>query len=433
MSTSNASDIPDWKRPAILGYLIVTVTFFVLGAWSAIAKLDSAVVASGVVALESNRKTVQHLEGGIIREILVREGQRVKQGDILFKVDPTQAQANFDLQQNQLYAALIQEARLVAEREGAAEVTLSEELQEVRVHPTVARAIADQTKEFHDRRASLLGQIDLLEVKIGQYKIEIEGLVIQQKATEGQLRWIVEELADLRSLLERNLVQKSRVLALEREKSRLEGVVGRSTADQAKAQNGIGEAQLQIRQLRQKFLEEVNGHILETRQKIADLREKVRVAKDVFRRLVIAAPVSGTVQNLKFFTVGGVIKAGESLLEIVPERDRFIVQAHVSPHDTESLVPGMRAEIRFTAFRTNVLPLIMGHVESVSRDRLIDETTRQPYFLTQVVVEDVPREVRERLMAGMPADVLLPTGERTVLDYLVRPLKNRINSALREK
>jgi HlyD family type I secretion membrane fusion protein len=433
MSNSDASNIPDWKRPAILGYLIVTVTFFVLGAWSAIAKLDSAVVASGVVAVESNRKTVQHLEGGIINEILVREGQRVKQGDILFRIDPTQVQANFDLQQNQLYAALTQEARLVAEREGATEVTPPEELQEVRVHPTVARALADQIKEFHERRASLSGQMDLLEAKIGQYKIEIEGLIVQQKATETQLRWIVEELADLRSLLDRNLVQKSRVLALEREKSRLEGVIGRSTADQAKAQNGIGEAELQIRQLRQKFLEEVSGQILEARQKIADLREKVRVAKDVFRRLVIAAPVSGTVQNLKFFTVGGVIKAGEPLLEIVPERDRFIVQAHVSPHDTESLIPGMRAEIRFTAFRTNVLPLIMGHVESVSRDRLIDETTRQPYFLTQIIVEDVPREVRERLVAGMPADVLLPTGERTVLDYLVRPLKDRINSALREK
>jgi HlyD family secretion protein len=433
MSNSDASNIPDWKRPAIVGYLIVTVTFFVLGAWSAIAKLDSAVVASGVVAVESNRKTVQHLEGGIINEILVREGQRVKQGDILFRIDPTQVQANFDLQQNQLYAALTQEARLVAEREGATEVTPPEELQEVRVHPTVARALADQIKEFHERRASLSGQMDLLEAKIGQYKIEIEGLIVQQKATETQLRWIVEELADLRSLLDRNLVQKSRVLALEREKSRLEGVIGRSTADQAKAQNGIGEAELQIRQLRQKFLEEVSGQILEVRQKIADLREKVRVAKDVFRRLVIAAPVSGTVQNLKFFTVSGVIKAGEPLLEIVPERDRFIVQAHVSPHDTESLIPGMRAEIRFTAFRTNVLPLIMGHVESVSRDRLIDETTRQPYFLTQIIVEDVPREVRERLVAGMPADVLLPTGERTVLDYLVRPLKDRINSALREK
>jgi len=433
MSNSDASDIPDWKRPAILGYLIVTVTFFVLGAWSAIAKLDSAVVASGVVAVESNRKTVQHLEGGIIKEILVREGQRVKQGDILFRIDSTQAQANFDLQHNQLYAALAQEARLVAEREGTTEVTFPEELQEVRVHQTAARVLADQIKEFHERRASLSGQMDLLEAKIGQYKIEIEGLIVQQKATETQLRWIVEELADLRSLLDRNLVQKSRVLALEREKSRLEGVIGRSTADQAKAQNGIGEAQLQIRQLRQKFLEEVSGQILEARQKIADLREKVRVAKDVFRRLVMAAPVSGTVQNLKFFTVGGVIKAGEPLVEIVPERDRFIVQAHVSPHDTESLIPGMRAEIRFTAFRTNVLPLIMGHVESVSRDRLIDETTRQPYFLTQIIVEDVPHEVRERLVAGMPADVLLPTGERTVLDYLVRPLKDRINSALREK
>ena len=433
MSNSDASDIPDWKRPAILGYLIVTVTFFVLGAWSAIAKLDSAVVASGVVAVESNRKTVQHLEGGIIKEILVREGQRVKQGDILFRIDSTQAQANFDLQHNQLYAALAQEARLVAEREGTTEVTFPEELQEVRVHQTAARVLADQIKEFHERRASLSGQMDLLEAKIGQYKIEIEGLIVQQKATETQLRWIVEELADLRSLLDRNLVQKSRVLALEREKSRLEGVIGRSTADQAKAQNGIGEAQLQIRQLRQKFLEEVSGQILEARQKIADLREKVRVAKDVFRRVVIAAPVPGTVQNLKFFTVGGVIKAGEPLVEIVPERDRFIVQAHVSPHDTESLIPGMRAEIRFTAFRTNVLPLIMGHVESVSRDRLIDEATRQPYFLTQIIVEDVPHEVRERLVAGMPADVLLPTGERTVLDYLVRPLKDRINSALREK
>jgi HlyD family secretion protein len=433
MSNSDASDIPDWKRPAIFGYLIITVTFLVLGGWSAIAKLDSAVVASGVVAVESNRKTVQHLEGGIIQEILVREGQRVKQGDILFRMDPTQAQASFDLQQNQLYAALAQEARLVAEREGAAEVTFPEEFREVRVHPTVARTVADQAKEFHERRASLLGQMDLLEAKISQYKAEIEGLIVQQKATEDQLRWIMEELADLRYLLERNLVQKNRVLALEREKSRLEGVIGRSAADQAKAQNGIGETQLQIRQLRQKFLEEVSGQILEVRQKIADLREKVRVAKDVFRRLVIVAPVSGTVQNLKFFTVGGVIKAGEPLLEIVPERDRLIVQAHVSPHDTESLAPGMRAEIRFTAFRTNVLPLIMGRVESVSRDRLIDETTKQPYFLAQVVVEDAPREVRERLTAGMPADLLFPTGERTVLDYLVRPLKDRINSALREK
>src|SRR5262249_53104531 len=204
--------------------------------------------------------------------------------------------------------------------------------------------------------------------------------------------------------------------------------IGRSIADQAKAQNGIGEAQLQIRQLRQKFQEEVSGQILEARQKIADLREKVRVARDVFRRLVIVAPVSGTVQSLKVFTVGGVIKAGEPLLDIVPEHDRFIVQAHVSPHDTEGVAPGMRAEIRFTAFRTNVLPLIIGHVESVSRDRLLDDATKQPYFLTQIVVEDVPREVRERLTAGMPAELLLPTGGGAFPVSFVSPVSGRNNS-----
>jgi HlyD family type I secretion membrane fusion protein len=218
MGDSGLGNIPDWKRPAIVGYVVITMTLLVPGAWSAIAKLDSAVVASGVVAAESNRKTVQHLEGGIIQEILVREGQRVREGDVLFRLDSTQAQANFDLQQNQLFAALAQEARLVAEREGKAEVTFPQELREASQLPTVTRAIADQIKEFSDRRASLSGQMDLLEAKIRQYQTEIEGLVAEQTAMKGQLQWIVEELADLKHLLERNLVQKSRVLALEREK-----------------------------------------------------------------------------------------------------------------------------------------------------------------------------------------------------------------------
>src|SRR5262249_29391951 len=265
----------------------------------------------------------------------------------LFRLDTTQAQANLDLYQNQLYAALTQEARLLAERDGMSEVTFPKELSETQHMPTVARAVADQMKEFNERRASLLGQMALLEIKIGQYKTEIEGLIAEQTATKGQLQWILEELAGLRTLLDKNLVQKGRVLALEREKSRLEGVVGRSTADQAKAQNGISEAKLQIRQLHQKFLEEVSGQILEARQKIADLREKVRVARDVFRRSAIVAPASGWVQSLKVFTRGAVIKPGEPLLEIVPEHDTLIVQAHVAPNDMESLAPGIRAEIRF--------------------------------------------------------------------------------------
>lgn len=433
MSYSETNAIPDWKRPALLGYAVIFMTFFVIGGWSAIAKLDSAVVSAGVVAAKSNRKTVQHLEGGIIQNIYVREGQRVHQGDILFQLDRTQAQATFDLHQNQFAASLAQEARLVAERDGASEVLFPDELEQLRFMPTAARAISDQIKEFQERRISLRGQVSLLKAKITQYQSEIKGIVAEQTATKEQLHWILEELRALRQLLDRNLVQKSRVMALEREKSRLEGAVGRSTADQAKAKNGIEEARLQIRQLRQKFLQEVSAQILDTRQRIADLREKIRVAKDVFDRLVITAPVSGTVQNLRFFTLRGVIKSGEPLLDIVPEDDALIIQAHVSPDDVESLFPGMRAEIRLPAIRTSSLPLIMGKVYSVSRDRLIDERTKEPYFLAQVVVEGLPKAIRERLTAGMPAEALFPTGERTVLSYLLRPLQERMLSALREK
>jgi HlyD family secretion protein len=215
--------------------------------------------------------------------------------------------------------------------------------------------------------------------------------------------------------------------------SRLEGVIGRSTADQAKAENGIGEAQLQIAQTQNKFKEEIAGSILDARQKIGDARDKVRVATDVFRRLDIFAPVSGSVQNLKVFTIGGVIRAGEPLLEIVPDHDALIVQAHISPQDMDSVTVGMNAEVRFSSFKGSILPIISGRLDSVSRDRLVDDATRQPYLLAQVVVEDIPQDLRERLVAGMPAELVFPTGERTVLSYLVRPLRDRMSTALRER
>ena len=237
----------------------------------------------------------------------------------------------------------------------------------------------------------------------------------------------------MRFLLKDNLVQKSRVLSLEREQSRLSGVIGRSIADEAKAENGIGEAKLQIQQVVNKFAEDVATSILDVRQKMNDAREKVRVAQDVFSRLNITSPAAGTVQDLKVFTIGGVIKPGETLLQVVPDRDELIVQAHVAPQDMDRMWPGMKAEIRFSAFKGEILPVILGHVESVSRDRLTDEANHQPYFLAQVLVNEVPQEIKANLVAGMPTEVVFPTGERTVLSYLVRPLQNRMNSAFRER
>jgi HlyD family secretion protein len=425
--------IPSWKIPAAAGYVLITATFVVVGGWSAVAKLDSAVTASGVIATESNRKTVQHLEGGIVREILVREGQHVERGEVLFRLEETQPQATFDLQQNQLDFLAAQEARLLAERDGSEDITFPKELLDLVTDRNVSRALSDQKSEFVERKGSLKGQVDIYTSRIDQFKKEIEGLTLERNATGDQLKFIQEELKDTKFLFSESLTPKSKMLSLEREASRLEGVIGRSTADQAKAENGIGEAQLQIGQIRQKFLEEVGNSILETRQKIVDAREKVRVAQDVLTRDDIVSPSSGVLQNLRIFTAGGVIKAGEPLVDVVPEHDLLIVQAHVSPQDIDSVERGMAAEIRLPSFHTQILPIIEGRVESVSRDRLVDEQNRQPYFLAQVVATGLPDSVKERLSAGMPAEVIFPTGERTVLEYLVHPLKERMRSTMREK
>jgi HlyD family type I secretion membrane fusion protein len=425
--------IPDWKVPAIAGYVVITATFVVLGGWSAFARLDSAITAQGVVSAETNRKTVQHLEGGIVREIDVREGQHVDAGQVLFRLDRTQPNAGYELQRNQLDSAIAQEARLTAERDSKEQISFPQELLDRKEDPNVRQAIADQIAQFQERGGSLKGQVQILQAKIEQYDSEIEGLKQERSGTANQLKFVNEELVDVHYLFERQLTQKSRLMALEREKSRLEGLIGRSTADESKALNGIGEARLQMRQLQQKFQEDVANSMLETRQKINDLREKTRVAQDVLSRIDIVSPSSGVVQNLRVFTTGGVIKAGEPLVDVVPEHDALIIQAHVQTQDTENLQPGMPAEIRFSSFHTRILPIIMGRVESISRDRLTDEQTKQPYFLAQVVADDIPPVVKERLSAGMPADIIFPTGERTVLDYLVRPLKDRLRGVMREK
>ena len=426
-------DFLDWRRPARFGYWVVLLAFGVLGGWSAVAKIDSAVLAQGVVAVESNRKTVQHFEGGIIREILVHEGDRVQQGQILFRLDTTQSQANFEAQRDQLEYNLAIEARLVAERDGLGSVTFPDELLQRKDDSYVGSAMADQLKQFAERRSSISGQIDVLQAKIAQYKNESDGLTAERKSNEEQLTLIDQELADLQYLLAKNLVPKSRVLTLERERSRTEGSIGHDTAEIAKTENSIREAELQVKQLRQKFQEEVAGAILEVRQKIAELRQKVTMAKDVLRRIEVIAPRSGVVQNLKVFTLGGVVKSGEPLLDIVPERDNLIVQAHISPLDIDKIAPRMHAEIRFPSFHGDILPIINGSIESVSRDRMVDDS-KQPFFLAQINVDEqsVPDFVRERLTAGMPTDVVVPTGERTVLQYLIRPLQNRVRGAMRE-
>lgn len=432
---SESGKTPSWKGPALVGYIVIILTFGFFGTWSALAKIDSAVVAPGIVTLESSIKVIQHFESGIIAKILVHEGEHVDQGQVLFVLDDTAAHASAAAVQNQLSALLAQEARLVAERDGAAKVAYPLAVTEQADQQVVKDAISDENKQFAQRRATLAGEVSILKSRIAQFRTQIQGISDQKTATEQQLGYIKSELNDLRGLLKQNLVQKTRVLALEREQARLEGVIGQSVADIAKAENDINAAHLQIDQLHKKFSEDVNSQILEVREKIADAREKTIVSEDVLRRTQIRAAVAGTIQNLHVSTVGGVIGAGQPLAELVPDNENLIVDAHVSPSDSDAIGPGMQAEVRFSAFHGYTLPLIMGRVDTVSRDRMIDEQSKESYFLARIVVDkqDIPKLITNKIKAGMPAEVIVPTGERTVIGYIIRPLRNRASSALTEK
>jgi HlyD family secretion protein len=425
----------EWRLVAFAGYTLIALTFGVAGVWAAVAKLDKAVIATGFVETETSRKTVEHLEGGIVRDILVKEGDHVAEGQVLFRLEQVQAEANNELLSNQLDSALALEARLVAERDGAQEISWPKELQGRLAEATLSHTLDDQVHQFEERRGSLEGQKSVLQSRIEQLHKEIDGISIEKSSTEGQTTYINQELVGLRELAEKNLVPVTRVYAMERERTRLEGAVGRAVADIAKAESSIAEMKIQIQELTQKFQEDVASNLLDARQKIADLREKLSVAQDVVNRLAITAPRAGSVQNLKVFTIGQVLRGGEPLLDIVPDNDELVVHAEFPPADIDNVFAGMTAEIRFPAFHSRTIPVMLGKIESISHDRLLDESTHQYYYLGLVSLNraDIPDEYRSRVRAGMPAEIIVSSGERTVLNYLVGPLSSSLRKTFREQ
>ena len=425
----------DTRKVAFVGFSIIFLAFGAVGGWAATAPLGSAAIGSGVIAAESNRKTIQHFEGGIISKINVREGDHVNAGDVLFNLDATQPQATHDIYRNQLVNALAQEARLAAEQSESPQIKFPDELTKLADDQLVQAIVLDQQRQFERRGSSLAAQIDLLKSRMIQLRTEIGGLVEEQAGRNRQVAFLVDEISGLKDLFERGHAPKTRLLALEREKAALEGQIGRSKADQAKAENGITEADLQIRQLRQQFFEQAIKDLVEVRSKVADLREKVTVSRDVLRRLAVFSPTTGTVQNLKVFTVGAVIRSGEPLIDVVPDNDELIVQAQFSPSDVDSFHIGSQAEIRFSSFHNRSLPMIPGTIRSVSRDRLMDEATKQPYYLVIVAVNQssLPNELMGKVMPGLPIEIVVPITQRTVAEYLVQPLMTTLRRTMRER
>lgn len=425
---------PQGLRGSLLaGALAVTLGLGGTAAFLALVPVAAAVVAPGVVAAEGDRKKLQHPDGGIIREIAVREGQAVTAGQVLFRLEPLRAEVDLAILDGQVAAAAALEARLAAERDGADAPTFP--TAPAGAEDAAGRAEAGQRAQFAERRASLAGQAAVLEARVRQAEQQAAGHRQERAAAEAQLSVIDKELADTRGLLEKGLALRTRVLALERERARLAGLSGQALAATARAEAAADEARRSLDQLRQGFAERVADELAAARERLAELRERARVARDALARVEVRAPADGVVQALAVSTLGEVVQPGAVLLEVAPAGVGLVVSARVRPQDADGLAPGMAASLRFPALPARTTPVADGVLDSVSRDRLVDPATGEPYFLVRARVADgaLPPALASGLVAGMPAEVVIPTEERTLASYLLRPLGDALARGLRER
>ena len=417
------------------GYVVLLITFGVLGTWAYFAIIASAVVAPGVVALESDRKVVQHFEGGIVQDILVREADVVEQGDPLIVLDNIQVNSEIAVleQRKATSEALI--ARLEAEQTFAEEVSFPEELLNAE-DAHVKSAIEAQRNIFEDRRSIYLSQAEILEFRAEQLNGQAEGYEVQLAALQRRQTLRSELFERMRTGEERGVVESNRLSDMEDEVIQIEASIGTSMSEIAQVKAAAGEARLNILKLKQEYSERANSELKTARSELSEIVEKLTVAEDRMRRTTISAPTTGKVQSLAVTTRGSVIRSGEILMEIVPSDETLLIDAKVAPVDVDNVRPGLETEVRFSAFKAKLSKLVLGEVLSISTDVVTTKNSDEaPYYLARIKVSDenLTDEIREGLTAGMPADVVILTGERSVLQYLLDPLSDAIFTSLREE
>lgn len=428
------ADLPTSDRKVRrLGVAIVGVTFGLFGTWAALAPLDGAAYAPGVVTVQTYRKTVQHLEGGIVKEVLVHDGDIVKRGDPLIILDDAQLRFEYEMTRSQLVAAKAMEARLIAERDTLSAIGFGDV-----VDPTSSRGMEarqSETQVFNARQGSRLGQMAVLRERIGQLQQQVKGLESMIDAKMHLEKSYSAEIDELTDLLKQGFVDKQRLLEQERKLGMLRSEVAdhRSTINRTRLQ--INETQLQILQIDKDFNADVVKQLAEVQTKIYDLQEKTSALEDRLSRIVIRAPDAGMVIGMTVHTIGGVVRPATPLLDIVPSISELIIEAQVTTLDIDRIAIGKRADIRFSAFNSATTPVIEGEVTGVSADRLTNEKTGAAYYLARVrVTENGVRTLGERkLLPGMPADVLIITGQRTLLQYLMQPARNALSQSMIEE
>ena len=422
-----------------VGFAAIIVLLFGIGGWAATTELSGAVIASGSVVVELSIKKVQHPSGGVVGEILVKEGDAVEAGQVVVRLDETVTKATLGALQAQLDELLSREARLLAERDGVDAVAFPEQLNTRRQENSAATAFAGEAKLFASRRSVRVGQRAQLRERITQINEEMRGLTAQFEGKDGELKFIAEELKAVSELYEKNLVSIARLMALQRDQARIGGERGQLTAEIARSRGKISEIELQIIQLEKDFTTEVLKDLRECQGKIAELKERRTAAEDHLKRVDIRAPQSGFVHQLSVHTVGGVIGNGETIMQIVPRADTLVVEAKVAPQDRDQIAEGAKAIVRIMAGNQRTMPDLTGALTYISADLTREQQTGpQPVPVYYTVRASLPeQEVHRlgdlRLMPGMPAEVFIQTYPRTPLEYLIKPLREQIMRVAKER
>jgi membrane fusion protein, type I secretion system len=398
--------------------------------WAGLAPLTSAAMAPGIVKASSHVKTVQHFDGGIISEILVRDGDHVTENQLLMRLQGTEFSADYDALDQRMIDLETQEARLIAQRDRAASITLPKRIAARSADPKVVAAFAGQQRIFADQAATLAKQTDVWRSRIEQYRRQIAAAEQQNQTLSRQIDLLSVELKDAASLLAKGFERKSRVLEIERREAGLRGDLAGNIGCIAALKEQIGEAELQIEGLVSTQAKELR-HVQSQR---AEVEEALRKAASRVARSEIRAPQDGTVLNLRAFAPGQVVAPGGALLDIVPSKDELVIEARVQPLDIDVVHRGLRASVRFVAFRQRTTPTLDGEVTRVSADSFTDDRSGQSFFTATVRVpeSELKRLPQVKLYSGMPAEIAIITGNRTLLDYLIQPFTDSFAHALNE-
>ena len=434
-SSEMSNSLASITRYMLGGVLVVLFLVFGVGGWAATTEISGAVIAPGVVVVESSVKKVQHPSGGVVGEIFVKEGEKVKAGDLLLRLDETLTRANLQMITKQLDASTMREARLEAERDDLATLDFPKSYSSREPDPEIQKIFSGEKSLFVTRRDSRIGQKAQLKERIDQLQEEISGIAGQVTAKSTEIELIGQEIKAAETLELKQLTTMEKMTRLRRDAARLKGEFGELRSAAAQTKGKIAEVELQILRIDQDAKTDVVKELRETQSKIAEFNERQIAAEDQLKRVEIRAPQNGVVHQLAVHTVGGVVNQGEPILLIVPENDRLMVDTRISPQSIDQVHLGQIALLRFSAFNARTTPEVEGKVARVAADLSRDDKTGETFFLTRVEIsdEELARLKEHKLVPGMPADVQIRTVDRTVLSYLMKPLQDQVSKAFRER